>query len=649
MASDPPPEAVPAALAEAARRLSSPARAERDEAEGQLIRAREAAVPALVELLKERGRESATASAGAQRAALLLGALKARAALPALYELVEAEALGADVRPIVARALAEIIEGQDAFDDRCRAALERLAADADRSTRAFAAQAFGSLGDLRSRSRVQALAQDKDPWVREKAAVVLARLAETEALAQADIQPADFASLVAQAEAEGGALKPYLDDLGDPRRAVRDAAVAELVRAGRRAVPWLIDRLNQPHPRARIGAATALGRLQATEAAGPLLIAATAPAATAEERELRAVALRALASCLTGMEDGLAPSLLPLARDPDRFVRAAALLCLGRLADRAGLRAIVAAILEDDPFVVESAAVALSEGVREEDTEIIRPLLLALDRRSAAAAVIEAILIALSRVQIDEAPLRVRVRHRVRREVHGQTASTRKAAIVLLERLYGDDDPPPLPLMDDVLVRLADDHPEVRLVSASFLRNHLPPGMSHALSALAAAVRRGEVPVGLLALEAMRRHDTPEAQAALEAARAGAAGPVAARAAELLEGFVPGATLWTFTSKIATPAAEPAGAPMEPGVGADASRARPEPPEERAPRKPARPESQRPGRVRPAGAVIDRGTVVEARFDGGAAGAEPGSAGEARRAPTEPGEGRGERREEDRA
>src|SRR5688572_757356 len=305
-------------LRAAAQKLASPLRTEREAAEAVLISARDRAIPFLVEGL--------TNGQGVPRAALLVGALKARDALPALYTHVEKGTLTGDDKPFVARALAEILDGRDAFDDRARAAPERLAADDDRYTRAFAAQAFGSLGDLRSKARVQALASDKDTWVREKANAVLSRLAETEAAALDTVT--DFAALVERAEAEGGALKPFLDDLGDARRAVRDSAVAELVRTGPKAVPFLIDRLNQPQTRARIGAAAALGRLQSTEAAGPLLIAATAPAQSADEVELRAVALRSLANCLTGTEEGLAQSILPLARDPDRFVRAAALLSL---------------------------------------------------------------------------------------------------------------------------------------------------------------------------------------------------------------------------------------------------------------------------------------------------------------------------------
>lgn len=573
------------ALTSARKLLSSPTKEIRERAEASLLQARERAVPFLMDALTD---DDGIGPSPIPRAALLLCALKARAALPALYAVVESGGRGDDDLAFVARALAELLDGQDAFDDRARMSLEKLAASRDRSTRAFAAQAYGALGDLRSKARVQSLARDSDPWVREKASAVLARLAETEALAQQD--PVDFAALVDQAHAQGGALKSALDDLGDVRRPVRANAVAELVRAGKVAVPFLLDKLNQPYTRARIGAALALGQLQATEAAGPLLIAATAPAGTAEEQELRAVALRSLAGCLTGMEEGLAASILPLAADKDRFVRAAALLSLGRLADRQGLKAIVAAILEDDPFVVESAAVALSEGVREEDIDIVLPLLAALDKQRAGGAVKEAILLALSRVTIEAPALRVRVRHRVRREVSGTTASTRKAAIALLERLYQSDegDPPPLPLLDDVLTRLGDDHPEVRIVAAAFLRAHLEPGMTGAVSTLSAALRRGERTVSLLVLEALRRHDTPEAKAAIEAARGHDA--LSARAGELLAGFEPSSSTWQHQPK---------------------TQASPLPP---------RPESSRPApgvtpRVRPPTNDDARGTVVEARFD----------------------------------
>ena len=55
-------------------------------------------------------------------------------------------------------------------------------------------------------------------------------------------------------------------------------------------------------------------------------------------------------------------------------------MCLGRLGDKAGTRAIVKALGEDDAFLRESAAVALSEGVREDDVDQVLPLLDAFER-----------------------------------------------------------------------------------------------------------------------------------------------------------------------------------------------------------------------------------------------------------------------------
>src|SRR5690606_2361035 len=102
----------------------------------------------------------------------------------------------------------------------------------------------------------------------------------------------------------------------------------------------------------------------------------------------------------------------------------------------------------------------------------------------AAPALREAILIALSRIAIETPGLRVRVRHRVRREVSGPTAAVRKASLALLERLFSDDDPPPLPVLDEALIRLTDNHPEVRIVAASFLARHLEPGFTGAVPRL---------------------------------------------------------------------------------------------------------------------------------------------------------------------
>jgi HEAT repeat protein len=462
----------------------------------------------------------------------------------------------------VARALGELAGPADAGDPTLIAALERLVAAPDPVVRAFAAEAFGALGDARSLARVGALGDDVDPQVRARARSVLRRAA---APVPAPV-PApgrfgggdgptldDFAVLAAAAGAgHAGPLQPWLDDLADPRRAVRESAIAALVGAGRRAVPFLLDRLGQPIMRVRVAAAQALGRLQAPEATGPLLVAATAAAYTAEDAELRPVALRALASCLTGSEAGLSPSLLPLARDTDRFVRGAALLCLGRVAERAGIRAVALALFDNDPFVVESAAVALSEGIREDHVELVLPLLRALANLSSSstthAAVREAILIALGRIEAPEPAEVVRVRHAVRADVDAPTASARKAAIVLLERSFTSDDPPPLPLLDAVLARTADLHPDVRVVAASFVARHLPRGMTGAVDILARALARHERPLSLLCIEALCRHDTPEARAALLPALRDHDAVVSVYARTMLTSFRPSTTTWTAAS-----------------------------------------------------------------------------------------------------
>jgi len=589
-----------AALERAAEDILSPLKPTREAAERTLLSARDEAGVFLARAIVQGLAQSSIDDGILGRIALLLGALRARDGLPALFQATSAE-LGADDRALVARALAEILDGRDAFDDRARDAVERLAKAEDRYSRAFAARAFGALGDERSRARIEALASDDDAHVRDAAARELRRSDRAQAEAAASGTGLDdFAALVAAANDEGGQLKPWLDDLGDFRRAVRDAAVVHLVKAGKGSIPFLIEKLNQPIALPRIGAAQALGSIQAPEAAGPLLVAANAPADTDEERELVPVALRALANCLTGVEEGLSAGLLPLAQGTDRFVRAAALLCLGRIADRAGTVAVVEALTDPDPFVVESASIALSEGVREEDSALVLPLLAAYDHThgKAQAALREAILIALTRIQIADAGLRVRVRHRVRREISGPTAAIRKAALALLERLHSDEDPPSLPIVDDALLRLKDPHPEVRVVAGSFLAQHLPPGFSGAVPRLIEACLRKERTLSLLACETLRRHDTPAAREALLAITKMEDSDVAIRAAELVEGFKPAATEWTFRKKT---------------TARPAARARTEA------QKP-KPEPARPSRVRavpedaaPTGDTS--GNVVEARFD----------------------------------
>jgi hypothetical protein len=205
----------------------------------------------------------------------------------------------------------------------------------------------------------------------------------------------------------------------------------------------------------------------------------------------------------------------------------------------------------------------------------------------------EAILVALSRIAIDEPAWRVRARHRVRREIDGGTASMRKAAIVLLERMYGDDDPPPVSVVDELLGRLEDEHPEVRVVAAAFLARHLEPGFTGAATRLRVAIERGERTVSLLCLDALVRHRTEAARGVVAVAARGSDDAVATRGRALLEAWPACVPEWHFARR-AGPATAAA-----PSTTAASSMGRP-----------SMTPSQRPTRVRVAD---DSADVVEAR------------------------------------
>ena len=391
--------------------------------------------------------------------------------------------------------------------------------------------------------------------------------------------------------------------LRNPRWAERALAIEEVVARGSAIVPLLVERLGLD-TQARMGICLALTRLQATEAASALLMVATSVAHTSEERDVQAVALKALANSLTGAEEGISGPLLPLLRSPDPFVRAGAIVCLGRLADRVGARAATLLLASDpDEEVRKAAAIAVSESVREDHEDLVAPLLAtltAVPRPSAEGQ--EAILIALARIEVTQVALKVRIRHSVRPLVFGFTAAQRRLAITVLESCYSEEDPPPVWVVEDVLDRIADPAPETRLVAASFVARFLPAGFSHAVDRLEDALDRGERAVSLLALEALRRHDTPLAQAALSAvADVDADQDVKDRAQTLLFGFQARSTEWTSSANVQSPAlAAPSPSPSTPSARGGAAA---------LPHKAG-------GRVRPAGSSAE---VVVAK-DGDAAG-----------------------------
>lgn len=604
-------------LRDAVSKLADADQAVRDAAMGAVLQAREGAIEPLVDTLLLPG-------APVAKIALLLAALKARRGIAPLVELVHKGVLDVDTRAVVARALGEVVDGRDAFDDGVRRALLVLSRDVHAATRQLTVKALHEIGDGDSAARLHEMATtDADVATKRTAlaALKLMRAAREEVLATLRALTAagpaasgaieegglaiDLEALALQQSASAPAalasssLAPAFDmpagpyaalvrKLRDPRWAMRVPTVEETVAlAGGserpEVVATLVEVLAGTHAGAKIGAAQALARIQAPEAALALLDVVTAAPRDDDERQLRAIALKALACSLTGGEEGFAGPLLPLARDGDPFVRAGALLCLGRLADRVGARAATVALTDPHEHVVEAAAVALSEGTREEDHDLVLPLLAVLGGRpSPTVAVREAILVALARICVDsstfDAAILLRLRHRVRPSVLGMTSSVRRTAIALLERCYTTDDPAPIGLIDDCLSRLADEHPEVRLLAASFLAQHLEPGLTGAVERIEDALDRGERPVSLLALEALKRHDTTKAQSALEACAEDADEVIATRAKDLLVDFRPASQEWC-TTQIAPAATkqpvEPTRAPQAHVAPARRARVRP--------------------------------------------------------------------------
>lgn len=620
-------------LKTAALKLNHDDRAVREGAMAVIVQAKRGATGPLTEALAVPG-------APVGKIALLLAALEARAAVGPLAGLVNRGVLDADTRAVVARALGELVDARDAHDATVVRALLSLARDTFSTTRVLVVPALRALGDAVSEGRLEEMARtDGDGATRAAAVTALAVLRAARSPSPSGPPPSgpppsaapahpaaieagglhvDLEALVAAhqvsvssaaSSAVSSAASPasphaaLVARLRDPRWSMRNAVVEDIVALAVSAradmLTLLLDVLADTHPGAQIGAAQALARLHAPDAAPALLEVVTkahpGPDASSEEQQLRPIALKALAASLTGAEEGFAPPLVPLLKDPDAFVRAGALLCLGRLADRVGARAAVLALRDPHEHVREAAAVALSEGAREDDHELVLPLLdLLTALPSPSVAGREAILLALARIHVEDPALRIRLRHRVRPQVLGITSSLRRTAVAILERCYSAADPPPPQVVDDVLGRLRDDNPEVRLLSASFLAHHLTPGLTGAVEDIEDALDRAERAVSLLCLEALRRHDTAKARRALEAALEDPDPAVAERAAALLDGFAPSTLEW-----------QPASVAVE--VTAPPPTSSPAPPP-----APSAPEaSARPRRVRPAtGTSTD---VVDAR------------------------------------
>ncbi len=123
-------------------------------------------------------------------------------------------------------------------------------------------------------------------------------------------------------------MTALIELLQDPDPEIRWAAAGAMESFGLKAVvatPALIALLEDPEPSVQAAAASTLGKM------GPVAVAALMHVLDDPNREKQLSALKGLAA--HGARAGVAvPRVAPMARDPDREVRAAAVLCLRRIA-----------------------------------------------------------------------------------------------------------------------------------------------------------------------------------------------------------------------------------------------------------------------------------------------------------------------------
>ncbi len=356
--------------------------------------------------------------------ALLLGAMQIREAVQVLADISLSQDLAELECAEIVCALAELIDGQDAFNENLMAILKQLESHSSSLVRGMLANVYAKVGDLVSLDRLGQLSKDSDSFVREKAKQALLQLGPV-------------------ASQEESNVCEQIEALSHLSQIVQACAVAALKKQG--------------HPSAIM----------------PLFVFIHS-ASVMKDKKLRAKALGALANCLTGAEQGLLESFLLLAKDVDPEVHAAALLCLGRVSDIQGksLQPIILGLLALDKNINASAAIALSEGFRAEHEHLLKFLVEIYSYPNLSVSSREALLIAFSRVSIADAQLRDRLRYLLASELKSKVLNIRKTAIVVLDGLYDDKHPVPAEVAKLLQDSLFDRNKEIQIVSASFLAKH---------------------------------------------------------------------------------------------------------------------------------------------------------------------------------
>jgi len=254
--------------------------------------------------------------------------------------------------------------------------------------RLVAEQDFGTLAEVLA--ALAGLGADcPDAMVRQASADVITVLASPAAvggvvayLATPDLTPEERAlAVVAAAALRDAALVPLLDAfLASADADVREACAAVVSRGGDRVVPVLARRLADERREAKIGIAALLGATASAHAL-PLLL----PLVRQPDASVRAAAVAALGR-VGGVEAGRA--ILAALRDADEEVRAAAAQAAGAMGERSAGQVLLARLEDESEPEVVRALVAALGALRESTSvaklaELARPVSGVFQRRAA--------------------------------------------------------------------------------------------------------------------------------------------------------------------------------------------------------------------------------------------------------------------------
>jgi HEAT repeat protein len=238
------------------------------------------------------------------------------------------------------------------------------------------------------------------------------------------------------------------------------------------------------------------------ELAIPLLSKIVESARGADPRAMALHALRAIAVRADGPVALPAEAIALAAKDPDRFVRAAATRAAAFLPDRARAQALVVVGLEDDEgWVRESAAHGAAEAMGPSDRPALAALCdaLAFARENATRLHLLRALVAICARPAPEDRGLVGI---ARGMLAASDPGVRAAALLLVGTIAPQGDSG---LCDDLASRLADGREEIRAAAARLLADLAPAGHTQLLPALEAALPKADPPTRRAIARVLRR------------------------------------------------------------------------------------------------------------------------------------------------